>query len=146
MIRGISPTAHDKWVKKYPAPKAPPLPPVAAPEPRRRPGPVKGFSLELVRRIGNGLAGRQGRDYFRPAEIVTEVIQKHGITRKQLKSDSRLPQYVAARQELCYRLREECSLSLPQIGGILGGRDHTTVLHGYRRHAAKLAAEAQNGG
>jgi chromosomal replication initiation ATPase DnaA len=146
MIRGISPSAQDKWVKKAPAPKAPPLPPIATPQPRRRPGPVKGFSLELVRRIGKGLAGRQGRDFFRPGEIVTEVIHKHGITRKELKSDSRMGHYVAARQELSYRLREECCLSLPQIGMILGGKDHTTVLHGCRRYAAKLAAEASNGG
>jgi chromosomal replication initiation ATPase DnaA len=145
MIRGISPSAQDKWVKKSPAPKAPPPPVVEAPPiPRRRPGPTKGFTIELVRRIGKGLAGRQGRDYFKPAKIITEVIRKHGITRTQLKSSSRTPLCVAARQELSYRLRDECALSYPQIGEILC-KDHTTVIHGYRRYAAKLAKAANHG-
>jgi len=29
-----------------------------------------------------------------------------------------------------YLLREEAQLSLPAIGELLGGRDHTTVMHG----------------
>jgi chromosomal replication initiation ATPase DnaA len=147
MIRGISPSAQDKWVKKSPAPKAP-APVVVAPPPReapRRPGPVKGFTIEQVRRIGRGLAGRQGRDFFRPAKIITEVIHKHGLTRVQLRSKCQTPQYVAARQELAYRLREELALSYPQIGEILG-KDHSTIMHSCRRYAAKLAAEASNGG
>jgi chromosomal replication initiation ATPase DnaA len=142
-MRGISPTAQDKWVKKSPTPKASP-PPIVASEPRRRSGPVKGFSLELVRRIGRGLAGRQGRDFFRPAKIITEVIHKHGLTRVQLRSKCQTPQYVAARQELAYRLREELALSYPQIGEILG-KDHSTIMHSCRRYAAKLAAEVSRG-
>ena len=29
-----------------------------------------------------------------------------------------------------YILRSELDLSFPQIGGHLGGRDHTTIMHG----------------
>lgn len=29
--------------------------------------------------------------------------------------------------------------SLPEIGRVFGGRDHTTIIHGLRRHAARLA-------
>jgi chromosomal replication initiator protein len=29
-----------------------------------------------------------------------------------------------------YLLREEAQISLPQIGEVLGGRDHTTVMYG----------------
>ena len=31
-----------------------------------------------------------------------------------------------------YVMREETGASLPQIGAVLGGRDHTTVMHGVR--------------
>jgi chromosomal replication initiator protein len=34
-----------------------------------------------------------------------------------------------------YLLREEIGISLPQIGEILGGRDHTTILYGCERIA-----------
>jgi chromosomal replication initiator protein len=33
------------------------------------------------------------------------------------------------RQVAMYILREEVNVSLPQIGEVLGGRDHTTVLY-----------------
>jgi chromosomal replication initiator protein len=32
-----------------------------------------------------------------------------------------------------YLLREEAQLSLPVIGELLGGRDHTTVMHGCQK-------------
>ena len=32
-----------------------------------------------------------------------------------------------------YLLRERTELSLSEIGGLLGGRDHTTILHGIRK-------------
>ncbi len=38
-----------------------------------------------------------------------------------------------ARQVTMYLLRNDAALSLPEIGRILGGRDHTTALHGCRK-------------
>jgi chromosomal replication initiator protein len=38
-----------------------------------------------------------------------------------------------ARQEAMYLARESTEASLPQIGAALGGRDHTTVMHGYNK-------------
>jgi chromosomal replication initiator protein len=32
---------------------------------------------------------------------------------------------------------------LPEIGGLLGGRDHTTILHGVERVKDRLEAEEQ---
>jgi chromosomal replication initiator protein len=32
-----------------------------------------------------------------------------------------------------YLLREESELSLPKIGELLGGRDHTTVMYGHEK-------------
>jgi chromosomal replication initiator protein len=35
-------------------------------------------------------------------------------------------------------MREDVQLSLPQIGALLGGRDHTTVMHGCHKIAELL--------
>ena len=41
-----------------------------------------------------------------------------------------------------YLLREETGASLPHIGAVLGGRDHTTVLHGCERIAVTIEEDA----
>lgn len=71
-------------------------------------------------------------------DIVDEVCAKHGVTRAEIMGIRRALKLVAARQEAMYRMSRETSFSLPQIGKRLGGRDHTTVLHGIRRHEAVL--------
>lgn len=73
--------------------------------------------------------------------IVSEVCLAHGVTYLELCSIRRAVRIVAARQEAAYRLHHETTMSLPQIGFKLGGKDHTTILHGIRRHTAKLRGE-----
>lgn len=72
--------------------------------------------------------------------ITAEVGARHKLTVKVLTSPSRNRKVVMARNEAFWRLREEASLSFPQIG-MKFGRDHTTVLHGYRQHAKRLASQ-----
>ena len=40
-----------------------------------------------------------------------------------------------------YLMREDTKHSLPAIGAELGGRDHTTVLHGVRKITRELPEE-----
>jgi len=77
--------------------------------------------------------------------IRDEVCMARGVSLAELLSPRRGPQAVAARQECMWRMREETTASLPQIGRALGGRDHTTVLHGLRRYA-QLAAGGETPG
>lgn len=75
-----------------------------------------------------------------PAQIIlSEVSELHGMTIKQMKSQSRALPYVKARQEAAYRLNTELKYSLKQIGNLLGRRDHTTILHAINRHKKNLA-------
>ena len=41
-----------------------------------------------------------------------------------------------------YLMREETGASLFQIGAVLGGRDHTTIMHGWE----KVSSEVNNNG
>ena len=69
-----------------------------------------------------------------PKRIIAECLIKHQIKYIHVASECRNYELVTCRQEICYRLKEETSYSLPQIGRLLGGRDHTTVLFAIRRH------------
>lgn len=70
-------------------------------------------------------------------KIVREVSRKHGVSIIDILSTRRCREYVEARYEAMYRMRHETTMSYPQIGRRLGGRDHTTVLHGVREHARR---------
>jgi chromosomal replication initiator protein len=62
--------------------------------------------------------------------VLTAVSERTGISIFEIKSDKRTRNIVRARHIVMYLTRELTDLSLPKIGERLGGRDHTTVLHG----------------
>lgn len=74
-------------------------------------------------------------------EIIREVCIKYGLTKPELFSARRRNPLPEARHEAMYRMSKETQLSLPAIGRKLGGRDHTTVIHGIRKHTAQLRGE-----
>jgi chromosomal replication initiator protein len=47
------------------------------------------------------------------------------------------------RQLTMYLIREETHTSLPQIGQLLGGRDHTTIMHGCETIGARIETDEQ---
>ncbi|HKY79615.1 MAG TPA: chromosomal replication initiator protein DnaA [Anaerolineales bacterium] len=68
-----------------------------------------------------------------PEQLVEAVGKTFGISQERLLSRDRSADVALARQVAMYLLREEAQLSLPVIGELLGGRDHTTVMHGCRK-------------
>jgi chromosomal replication initiator protein len=62
--------------------------------------------------------------------IVTTVGNRLGISPAEIKGDKRTRAIVQARHIVMYLTRELTDLSLPKIGERLGGRDHSTVMHG----------------
>lgn len=72
--------------------------------------------------------------------VADEVCKKHQILLPLIFARDRRKRVVAARHELFQRLHDELHLSLWRIGYLFGQRDHTSVLHGVRRHRAKIEA------
>ncbi|TMK16503.1 MAG: chromosomal replication initiator protein DnaA [Actinobacteria bacterium] len=65
-----------------------------------------------------------------PSElIITETAEYYTLTRADMIGPSRSRPLVTARQVAMYLCRELTPLSLPKIGEVFGGRDHTTVMH-----------------
>ncbi len=73
-----------------------------------------------------------------PEHIIHLVAEAFGITVERLRSKSRSHKIALPRQVAMYLLREDANLSLPQIGELLGGRDHTTVKYGYEKIADQI--------
>jgi chromosomal replication initiator protein len=75
-------------------------------------------------------------------EIQQQVAERFGISRAELIGTSRAATPLGARQVAIFLTRELTDLSLPQIGRLYGGRDHTTVMNSLRRVEAKLGEDA----
>ncbi len=74
-------------------------------------------------------------------EIQQLVAERFGISRAELVGSSRAATPLRARQVSIFLTRELTDLSLPQIGRLYGGRDHSTVHNSLRRIEAGIAAD-----
>lgn len=64
-----------------------------------------------------------------PNEVVSAVSKYFSLGKRSLMGSSRARPVARPRQILMYLLRTELSLPLEEVGRIVGGRDHTTVIH-----------------
>jgi len=63
------------------------------------------------------------------------------VTMDEIRSERRQKRIIPARHVFCYLARNHTTLSFPQIGRVIGGRDHCTVIHA----ASKVAAWLEEG-
>jgi len=70
---------------------------------------------------------------FHPDEIIRNVCYFYKVKSTQLKSSKRDAFIVRPRQVAMYLLKKELGLTFVEIGNLLGGRDHTTIMHGVEK-------------
>ena len=63
-------------------------------------------------------------------KVLSRVAEHFQVKVIDLKGDRRLRSVALPRQISMYLLRKELSLPLEEVGRVLGGRDHTTIMHG----------------
>jgi len=73
-----------------------------------------------------------------PGQCLSAVVRHYRLDEGQLKGPSRAKAVCVPRQLAMYLIRQETGASLPEIGQLLGGRDHTTILHGFGRIEAQI--------
>jgi chromosomal replication initiator protein len=78
-----------------------------------------------------------------PDRILKAVCTRFEVTVADLCSPRRPQALSFARQCGMYLLRERTELSLSEIGALLGGRDHTTILHGIRKIEETVAVDSR---
>lgn len=78
----------------------------------------------------------------REASSVVEMVADHfRLSMDDMTGRSRTKEVAYARQIAMYLLREENGLSLPAIGQLLGGRDHSTVRYGVEKVESDLGQD-----
>ena len=73
---------------------------------------------------------REARPTIHPDDVVRVVCNYFEIKSTQLKGARRDASLVRARHLCMYILKEVLGTTLVDIGNLLGGRDHTTIMHG----------------
>ncbi|MGE0229382.1 MAG: chromosomal replication initiator protein DnaA [Dehalococcoidia bacterium] len=77
-------------------------------------------------------------------ELIMDVVCRYfGIDRDALLSKSREKRVAYPRQISMYLMRELAQRSLVEIGAALGGRDHSTVHHGWRKMERSLVVDPE---
>jgi chromosomal replication initiator protein len=100
---------------------------------------AKPLSAELIEAVVPSVS--RGREAAPTEQIQARVAESFGISPAELVGPSRAATPVRARQVAIYLTREMTELSLPQIGRLYGGRDHSTVLNSIRRMEAGRAED-----
>jgi chromosomal replication initiator protein len=70
-----------------------------------------------------------------PPQIIDAVAAFYNSTPDALVGPDRTKEVAMPRQVAMYLIREETDASLPAVGDALGGRDHTTIMYGYKKIA-----------
>jgi len=111
---------------------------------------IEGFLIRLVSEtetkkisitpeLVNSLLGKaieengRSKKQIKPKQIVEVVANYYNLKSSQLKSPTRIKNIAVPRQILMYLLRTELGIPLMEVGEILGGRDHSTIIYGVEK-------------
>jgi chromosomal replication initiator protein len=100
-------------------------------------------SVEVATAALSELLDTSRRKRISPEMIVREVAEFYGVDMRAMTGRGRSRNIVVPRQVAMYLLREETESSLVDIGQLLGGRDHTTVMYGCEKITEELNTDSR---
>ncbi len=86
-----------------------------------------------VDRVAHVIQQRAGTDVPGVREIIKKVARYFGLTVAELTGPSRRQTTVLARDTAIFLTRDLRKDSFEQIGSYFGGRDHSTIMHAYKK-------------
>ena len=93
------------------------------------------IELPLVQTVLKDLITLDEDNIVSPNDIINNTADYFRLGIDELTGTSRAQAIATARQIAMYLCREMTNLSLPKIGQLFGGRDHTTVMHACKKIA-----------
>jgi len=100
------------------------------------------ISLELTEKVFN-IAAQEKVNHLHPDDVINHVCAYYQVKPTQIRGPRRSASLVQARQVAMYLLKAKLKLTHMEIGHLLGGRDHTTIIHGVNKIQALVDNEAQ---
>ena len=101
----------------------------------------KEINLELAEEALKDLISPNAAREVTPQLIINVVSEHFGITPLDLIGQKRSKELVFPRQIVMYLCGDMTNESLQNIGKALGGRDHTTIIHGTKKIASELKTD-----
>ena len=88
--------------------------------------------------LSRARGGKPLEKNVRPDKIIELFAVHFDLKPEYITGKSRKKQFTEPRQLLMYLLRHEMGISFTEIGKLLGGRDHTTIMHGVEKITSLL--------
>lgn len=101
------------------------------------------IDMALVQNVLKDLISIESDNEVQPTAIINRTAEYFDLAVDDLYGPSRAQQIALARQIAMYLCRELTPLSLPKIGQLFGGRDHTTVMYAHKK-ITQLIAERRS--
>lgn len=89
--------------------------------------------MPLVQTVLRDLITLDEDNMISPTDIINHTADYFNVSVEDLYGSSRSQSLATARQIAMYLCRELTTLSLPKIGQLFGGRDHTTVMYAHKK-------------
>lgn len=98
------------------------------------------LTLDKTREIlGNIISDK--KQAITPDLIIREIHKFYQIPIEDLLGKKRTKEVVMPRQVTMYLLRHEANLSFPEIGRVMGGKDHSTIMHGCNKVESDISTD-----
>jgi chromosomal replication initiator protein len=100
-------------------------------------------TVELAQKVVGTTDEPARRKAINPKEVLDHVAEEFSIKVSDLRGERRYKEIVLPRQITMYILRTDFSLPLMRVAEMLGGRDHTTIMHGVERCEKLLSQDEE---
>lgn len=91
------------------------------------------ITLDLAKKVLKEETTEFAQFHYDPEEIMKAVAKFYQVSLADIRSERKNRQLALPRQLAMYLCRKYSHLSLPDIGQLFGGKNHTTVLHAIRK-------------
>ncbi len=98
-------------------------------------------SMDTIKELLEDITSIHSSKRVSSDQIIKAIIKFFNITHEDLTGKKRTRELVYPRQIAMYLLKHELSLSFPVIGRELGGKDHTTIMHGEKKILKEAATD-----